>query len=101
MLATEARRVSCSETNGKNDTNRELIKGKGPSVEIAAVRIVWQFGIFMEENKSSGVHNRLGFGKQFYLNRGFAFDPWTGMKPHNPSNKESDVFSLILASPIL
>ncbi|MDU5425045.1 MAG: hypothetical protein ACLUI8_10725 [Acutalibacteraceae bacterium] len=70
-------------------------------MEIAAVRIVWQFGIFMEENKSSGVHNRLGFGKQFYLNRGFAFDPWTGMKPHNPSNKESDVFSLILASPIL
>ena len=101
MLATEARRASCSETNGKNDTNRELIKGKGPSVEIAAVRIIWQFGIFMEENKSSGVHNRLGFGKQFYLNRGFGFDPWTGMKPHNPSNKESDVFSLILASPIL
>ena len=92
MLATEARRASCSETNGKNDTNREFIK---------AVRIIWQFGIFMEENKSSGVHNRLGFGKQFYLNRGFAFDPWTGMKPHNPSNKESDVFSLILASPIL
>ena len=57
--------------------------------------------IFMKENKSSGVHNRLGFGKQFYPNRGFAFDPWTGMKPHNPSNKESDVFSLILTSPIL
>ena len=101
MLATEARRDLLFGNKRQNDTNRELIKGKGPSVEIAAVRIVWQFGIFMEENKSSGVHNRLGFGKQFYLNRGFAFDPWTGMKPHNPSNKESDVFSLILASPIL